>query len=104
GHLPRSLVPGPHCHAYPRLRGRQPRGMVRGQLSGIRGGPETPPGRRGGSPAPPALQAARGLTVKRTSTPRPDGEYITSLARGLSVLRAFTRDHPEMSLSEVAAL
>jgi IclR family pca regulon transcriptional regulator len=42
--------------------------------------------------------------VKRTSTPRPDGEYITSLARGLSVLRAFTRDHPEMSLSEVAAL
>ena len=42
--------------------------------------------------------------MKRAQNPREDGEYITSLARGLSVLRAFTKDHPEMTLSEVAAL
>jgi IclR family pca regulon transcriptional regulator len=36
--------------------------------------------------------------------PREDGEYINSLARGLSVLRAFTRDRPEMTLSQVAAV
>jgi len=36
--------------------------------------------------------------------PREDGEYINSLARGLSVLRAFTRERPEMTLSQVAAV
>ncbi len=36
--------------------------------------------------------------------PRADGEYINSLARGLAVLRAFSRDRPEMTLSEVAAI
>lgn len=35
--------------------------------------------------------------------PREDGEYITSLARGLSVLRTFTKQRPEMTLSEVAS-
>jgi IclR family pca regulon transcriptional regulator len=35
--------------------------------------------------------------------PRADGEYINSLARGLSVLRTFSRERPEMTLSEVAA-
>jgi IclR family pca regulon transcriptional regulator len=35
--------------------------------------------------------------------PRDDGEYINSLARGLSVLRAFSKERPEMTLSEVAA-
>lgn len=34
--------------------------------------------------------------------PRADGEYINSLARGLSVLRTFTKQRPEMTLSEVA--
>ena len=32
----------------------------------------------------------------------PEGEFITSLARGLSVLRAFSKEHPEMTLSQVA--
>ena len=36
--------------------------------------------------------------------PRGDGEYINSLARGLAVLRAFTKERPEMTLSEVAAV
>jgi IclR family pca regulon transcriptional regulator len=34
---------------------------------------------------------------------RKDSEFLSTLARGLSVLRAFTRDRPEMTLSEVAA-
>jgi IclR family pca regulon transcriptional regulator len=39
-----------------------------------------------------------------SKNPRDDGEYINSLARGLSVLRAFTKERPEMTLSEVAAV
>ena len=31
-----------------------------------------------------------------------DRDYVASLARGLSVIRAFTRDRPRMTLSEVA--
>ena len=38
-----------------------------------------------------------------TENPRSDGEYLTTLARGLHVLRAFTKERPEMTLSEVAA-
>lgn len=34
--------------------------------------------------------------------PRNDGEYLNSLARGLAVLRAFSREKPEMTLSEIA--
>lgn len=34
---------------------------------------------------------------------RKDGEFLSTLARGLSVLRSFTKDRPEMTLSEVAA-
>ena len=33
-----------------------------------------------------------------------DSEFLSTLARGLSVLRAFTRERPEMTLSEVAAI
>lgn len=32
-----------------------------------------------------------------------DREFITSLARGLSVIHTFDRDHPQLTLSEVAA-
>ena len=35
---------------------------------------------------------------------RPDSEYLSTLERGLSVLRAFDQQHPEMQLSEVAAM
>jgi IclR family pca regulon transcriptional regulator len=37
-----------------------------------------------------------------TSKPAKDSEYLSTLARGLSVLRAFTKERPEMTLSEVA--
>lgn len=33
-----------------------------------------------------------------------DPEYLSTLERGLSVLRAFDHEHPEMQLSEVAAI
>ena len=45
-HQPRSLVPRPHRHAHPGVRGRQPRRMVRGQLPGLREGQDAP-ARRG---------------------------------------------------------
>ena len=35
--------------------------------------------------------------------PKKDSEFLSTLARGLSVLRAFTKERPEMTLSEVAA-
>jgi IclR family pca regulon transcriptional regulator len=36
--------------------------------------------------------------------PRNDSEYLTTLERGLTVLRSFTGERPEMTLSEVAAV
>ncbi|MGA0807008.1 MAG: IclR family transcriptional regulator domain-containing protein, partial [Pseudohongiellaceae bacterium] len=41
--------------------------------------------------------------AKIEKNPRDDGEYLNSLARGLAVLRAFSRDKPGMTLSELAA-
>ena len=34
--------------------------------------------------------------------PRDDGEYLNSLARGLAVMRSFSRERPGMTLSELA--
>lgn len=36
--------------------------------------------------------------------PEPSDQYVQSLVRGLSVIRAFDADHPAMTLSEIAAL
>lgn len=36
------------------------------------------------------------------TAPKKDGEFLSTLERGLSVLRAFSRERPEMTLSEVA--
>jgi IclR family pca regulon transcriptional regulator len=38
------------------------------------------------------------------ASPDPSGQYVQSLARGLSVIRAFDADHTEMTLSEIARL
>jgi len=35
---------------------------------------------------------------------KPDREYITSLERGLAVLKCFSRENPEMTISEIAAM
>ncbi len=51
--------------------------------------------------------ATTGHTMqKRTPPKKPnnDTEYLSTLDRGLSVLRAFGRDNPQMTLSEVAAI
>ncbi len=54
-----------------------------------------------------ALKSREQQTKPREATalrnPREDGEYITGLARGLSVLRAFSKDCPDPSLSQIAA-
>jgi IclR family transcriptional regulator, pca regulon regulatory protein len=42
-----------------------------------------------------------GVTVTEDSPL--DGDYVQSLERGLSVIRAFDADHPKLTLSEVAA-
>jgi IclR family pca regulon transcriptional regulator len=36
------------------------------------------------------------------AAPDPSGQYVQSLARGLSVIRAFDGDHPDMTLSDIA--
>ena len=46
-HQPRPLVPRPHRHPHPRLRGRQPGPLVRGQLQRVRGVPPQGARRRG---------------------------------------------------------
>ena len=56
GHQPRPLLPGPPGHPHPGLRRRQPRRVVRGQLRGLRGGQEAPPGRRQPRPPPHQVQ------------------------------------------------
>ncbi|WP_349897359.1 IclR family transcriptional regulator domain-containing protein [Parafrigoribacterium soli] len=44
------------------------------------------------------------MTLSETSNDAPDasGQYVQSLARGLSVIRAFDGEHPEMTLSDLA--
>ncbi|MEF2978612.1 IclR family transcriptional regulator domain-containing protein [Subtercola sp. YIM 133946] len=38
-----------------------------------------------------------------SAQPEPSDQYVQSLVRGLSVIRAFDADHPRMSLTEIAA-
>jgi IclR family pca regulon transcriptional regulator len=41
--------------------------------------------------------------VEASLKQKKDGEYLSTLERGLSVLRSFSKERPEMTLSEVAA-
>lgn len=43
-----------------------------------------------------------GSSAKADMVREPNGPYVQSLARGLSVIRAFDDDHPEMTLSDIA--
>ncbi len=56
-------------------------------------------GRPRGEGAPPPEAAKRGAETK----PEKESEYLSTLERGLSVLRVFDKSRPEMQLSEVAA-
>jgi IclR family pca regulon transcriptional regulator len=42
--------------------------------------------------------------MNRAPKPAKDPEYLSTLERGLAVLRAFDHNHPEMQLSEVAVI
>ncbi len=64
-HQPRSLVPRPDRHAHPRVRGRQPGALVRGQRLGLRGVPPQGAGHRSRPATPHSLQEARGLIRRR---------------------------------------
>jgi IclR family pca regulon transcriptional regulator len=44
-----------------------------------------------------------GVDTVAVESGAPDGDFVQSLERGLSVIRAFDADHPKLSLSEVAA-
>ena len=61
---PRPHVPRPPRHPHPRLRGRQPCRVVRGQLRGLRGRQGPPPRRRRRQPAPGQVQAADAVERK----------------------------------------
>ena len=54
---PRPMVPRPHRHPHPGLRGRLPGALVRGQLQRVRGVPQGDPGRRRGAAPPHQVQA-----------------------------------------------
>src|SRR5215469_1367010 len=51
-------------------------------------------------PAPHSPSRRQAVTGDAT----PDGDFVQSLERGLSVIRAFDADHPQLTLSEVAAV
>ena len=57
-HQPRPLVSRSHRHAHARLRRRQPRRLVRGQLSGLRRGPPAPARSRSRYAAPDQVPEA----------------------------------------------
>ena len=65
--IARPLVPRPHRHPHPRVRGRQPGALLRGQLPGVRGQPQAPPGRGGGPSAANHLPAAHGTELRPTA-------------------------------------
>ena len=63
GHQPRPVVPRPDRHPHPRLRGRQPGGLVRGELPGLLRRLPPPEGHLGGPAAPPQVQETRPLSA-----------------------------------------
>ena len=65
GDQPRPLVPGSHRHAHAGVRGREPGGVVRGQLPGLRGRPAAAPGRRGRPPPSHQVPQAHTVTARR---------------------------------------
>ena len=68
-HQPRPLVSRPRRDAHPRLRGRQPGRVVRGQLRRLRSRPPPPPRRRSRPAAPHQIQAAGAGVVRVRAGP-----------------------------------
>ena len=78
GHQPRPLVPRPHRHPHPGLRGRQPGGLVRGQLPGLRGRPAA----AGWAPRPTSPTASS--TASSRSRSSRSGEPLAGPAVAIS--------------------
>src|ERR1700691_1424287 len=100
---PRAQAPAA-CPAAPR----------RGDHGGIAGTGHHEHGNGGGAVRPPRAGAAP-QTSRRLTRPvadvrehdpssEADGDYVQSLERGLSIIRAFDAEHTRLSLSEVAAV
>jgi IclR family pca regulon transcriptional regulator len=62
-----------------------------------------PPASKTTAKSPRKARAPRQEPPAAEVDERDDSEYLSTLERGLSVLRAFGRDTPQMTLSEVAA-
>ena len=60
-HQPRPVVPRPHRHPHPGLRGRKQRRLVRGQLLGLRGRPAQAARGRGRSAAPDQISTPHAI-------------------------------------------
>lgn len=58
--------------------------------------------KRSASTSSAILPARHSTMTDSTADTNSDSEYLSTLERGLSVLRAFGRDNPQMTLSEVA--
>jgi IclR family pca regulon transcriptional regulator len=43
------------------------------------------------------------MAIKKAAKRATDREFVTALARGLTVIQSFDRDHPDLTLSQVAA-
>ena len=80
-HQPRPLVPRPHRHAHPGLRGRLAGRVVRGQLPGLRGRSEAPAGRGRRSAAPAQVPEAH-ADVVRNGGSRDSGSGFRGWRRG----------------------
>jgi ATP-binding cassette ChvD family protein len=76
GHLPRPLLPGPHRHPHPRLRRRQPRGMVRRRVLGLSRRQEAPSGPRRGRAQAHQVPEVRTLAVRRFTGGREKGRAL----------------------------
>ena len=89
---PRSLVPRPRRDARPRVRGRQPGQLVRGQLRGLRGAPPRAARRRGRPPEADHLQASRALSgelraPRSSSAPRSSQASLTTASAARQLRR-----------------
>src|ERR1700709_1555837 len=60
--------------------------------------------KRGGAASSAVQRTRSGPMTDSDTDSHSDSEYLSTLERGLSVLRAFGRDNPQMTLSEVAEI
>src|SRR5690606_23907613 len=82
GDLARPLVPRPHRHPHPRLRGQLAGGVLRGQLPGVRGGLRAP-ARRGDPPRAHQVQEADAMSSAGAWAPLRHRQFALLWSAGL---------------------